>query len=78
MTTTRRVRAGQPYDCTQSGCNGLRESECAGLCMQKADPEPDELPIDFVDEEPMPIAARIAIIVLLALIVAALLIPLSV
>jgi hypothetical protein len=88
MTTTRKVRAG-PIDCASSGCNGPRESECMGLCTQKVNADQisedgpsiwlgleQEDPIQFAGDEPMPLAARIAIIVLLAVIVGALIVPL--
>lgn len=74
MTTPRRFRAGQP--CDYGGCN-VPEGECSNACMSKAQPQdPEDLPIDFAGDEPIPTPARIAIIILLAVIGFALVVPL--
>lgn len=81
---------GRAHICVHSECD-YPAGQCLGRCnlLHRVNTRnlPDdrasfvmgstEDPIQFAEDEPMPLAARIAIIVMLALIVGALVIPLS-
>jgi hypothetical protein len=77
---TRRVRAGQPFQCSYTGCN-VPQGECSGACIRQfveSKPEPEaveDMPIQFFGDEPWPVSVRIVLIVFLALILLGALIP---
>ena len=57
MTTTRKVRAGQPFNCSAAGCNSP-QSECLGFCLHRVDSSQMQAPFverhGSYENSPMP------------------------